>query len=158
MSPTTKSRSKPIVYLDNCVFNRPYDDQRSIEIRLESEAKLFIQQKIKNGDLELVWSYILEFENANNPFRLRREAILYWKIIASRCIVQNERILNQAEKLRQIGLKSADALHIACAIEARSDFFLTTDRGILRKMREHPQISVLNPIEFVMLLGEPDDY
>ncbi len=148
---------KPVVYLDNCVFNRPYDDQRRIDIRLEAEAKLFIQQEIKNEAIELVWSYILEFENANNPFRLRKEAILHWKNIASRHIVQNERVLNQSEELSRIGLKPADALHVACAIDAHADFFLTTDRGILKKMRDHPQIVVLNPIEFVMRLGEPND-
>ena len=31
------------VYLDNCAYNRPYDNQNDINIRLESEAKLFIQ-------------------------------------------------------------------------------------------------------------------
>lgn len=28
------------VYLDNCMFNRPFDDQSHIRIRLEAEAKL----------------------------------------------------------------------------------------------------------------------
>lgn len=28
------------VYLDNCMFNRPFDDQGHIRIRLETEAKL----------------------------------------------------------------------------------------------------------------------
>lgn len=32
------------LYLDNCVFNRPYDDQSSIRVRLEAEAKLNIQE------------------------------------------------------------------------------------------------------------------
>ncbi len=27
------------VYLDNCCFNRPFDDQSQLKIRLESEAK-----------------------------------------------------------------------------------------------------------------------
>jgi hypothetical protein len=31
------------IYLDNCCFNRPYDDQESKVIRLESEAKMMIQ-------------------------------------------------------------------------------------------------------------------
>ncbi|MFN0197095.1 MAG: PIN domain protein, partial [Planctomycetaceae bacterium] len=32
------------IYLDNCCFNRPFDDQRQIRVRLETEAKLCIQQ------------------------------------------------------------------------------------------------------------------
>ena len=42
------------IYLDNCCFNRPYDDQESRVIRLESEAKMMIQEKIKLGKDELV--------------------------------------------------------------------------------------------------------
>ena len=51
------------VYLDNCCYNRPYDDQTQIRIHLETEAKLHIQDVIKNGDLDLVTSYMLEYEN-----------------------------------------------------------------------------------------------
>ena len=36
---------KIILYLDNCCFNRPYDDQEQIAIYLETQAKLFIQSK-----------------------------------------------------------------------------------------------------------------
>lgn len=42
------------VYLDNCTFNRPFDDQTQIRIKLETEAKLYIQEKIRDGTLELV--------------------------------------------------------------------------------------------------------
>ena len=37
------------IYLDNCCFNRPYDEQVYETIRLEAEAKLFVQEKIYNG-------------------------------------------------------------------------------------------------------------
>ena len=30
---------KTRIYLDNCCFNRPYDDLESITIRFEAEAK-----------------------------------------------------------------------------------------------------------------------
>ena len=36
------------VYLDNCCYNRPYDDQTSTTISLETQAKLKIQELIKN--------------------------------------------------------------------------------------------------------------
>ena len=44
------------VYLDNCCFNRPFDDQTPLSIRLETEAKLYVQDQIKNGALSLGWS------------------------------------------------------------------------------------------------------
>lgn len=71
------------IYLDNCTFNRPFDNQLSIRIRIESEAKLFIQQMIIVNKLELIWSYILEFENDQNPYPERQLAIHKWKNYAS---------------------------------------------------------------------------
>ena len=35
------------IYLDNCCFNRPFDDQTQIKIHLETQAKLYIQAKIQ---------------------------------------------------------------------------------------------------------------
>jgi hypothetical protein len=63
------------IYLDICTFNRPFDDQNQLKIKLETEAKLFIQKGIMNGSYELVWSYILEYENNLNRFNDRRNAI-----------------------------------------------------------------------------------
>lgn len=51
------------IYLDNCCFNRPFDDQSQIRIRLESEAKLKIQEEIQAGNFKMVWSYIIDHEN-----------------------------------------------------------------------------------------------
>jgi hypothetical protein len=66
------------IYLDNCTFNRPFDDQNQLKIKLETEAKLFIQKNILNGNHELIWSYILEYENAQNKFDDKRNAIYDW--------------------------------------------------------------------------------
>ncbi len=85
------------IYLDNCVFNRPFDDQTSIRIKLETEAKLYIQNKIFKNVIELVWSYILEYENEQNPFIERREAIKEWKNLAVLDIEENEIILKRAK-------------------------------------------------------------
>ncbi len=35
--------STPRIYLDNCSLNRPFDNQEQMKIRLETEAKLYIQ-------------------------------------------------------------------------------------------------------------------
>ncbi len=87
---------------DNCAFNRPFDDQSQIRIRLESEAKLYIQEKIKQKKIELVWSYILDFENAQNPFEERKRVIEKWKNVAVTDIETSYRIIPEA-----IGWRSA---------------------------------------------------
>ena len=38
-----------LLYMDMCCFNRPFDEQVQQKIYLETEAKLFIQRKIKDG-------------------------------------------------------------------------------------------------------------
>lgn len=42
------------IYLDNCCFNRPYDDQTQIRISLETQAKLYIQDLVKKKKLGVV--------------------------------------------------------------------------------------------------------
>lgn len=137
------------IYLDNCTFNRPFDDQSSIRIRLESEAKLHIQEKIKSGEIELVWSYILDFENEQNPFDERKNAIKRWKGSAITDIIETPVIINKAKSIQELSIKSKDALHIACAIEANADYFLTTDDLILKKLKNFDEITVINPLRFI---------
>ena len=63
------------VYLDNCCYNRPYDDQTQLRISLESQAKLYVQELIKDGKLGLASSYVLIYENSKNRFEAKRTAI-----------------------------------------------------------------------------------
>ena len=77
-----------LLYLDNCCFNRPYDNQSHLLVRLETEAKLHI-----------------------------------------------------------LGLRQKDASHMACAILANVDCFITVDKKILNKPVLGTEI--LNPIDFL---------
>ena len=147
------------VYLDNCSFNRPFDDQTRMKVKLEADAKLFIQNGILNGKVELVWSYILDFENSENPYQQRKATIQTWKEIAVLDCEANEEIMLQAEGLQSIGLKSKDALHIACAMFGQCKYFITTDNKILNKKVEG--IKTINPLDFIRVLegdGDEDGY
>jgi hypothetical protein len=86
------------IYLDNCCFNRPFDDQNQVRIRIETEAKLFIQMRVKANELELAWSYILDFENSVNPFYIRKLTIESWKKRAYVYVTENSTILEQAKQ------------------------------------------------------------
>ena len=138
------------VYLDNCCFNRPFDDQSLLSIRLETEAKLDIQEKIKSGNLSLGWSYILDFENNANPFLERRVEIKRWKELADSFVNETSEILSKMNDLTSIGLKPLDALHVACAISLQCEYFLTADKGILKKTTEILQIKIINPINLII--------
>ena len=137
------------VYLDNCSFNRPFDDQRQMRVRLEAEAKLCIQEHIRSGTLELVWSYMLDFENAAHPFEERRTTISGWRQCATMNIEETATILQRANLLAGIGLKAKDALHIACAIAGECTYFVTTDDDILKRRQGIQDITVIDPTALV---------
>ncbi len=137
------------VYLDNCCFNRPFDDQSQPKIRLETEAKLYIQEALLRTKLELAWSYILDFENAANPFGERKNAIEAWRRRAVVDVEETPEVLERAEALVARGLKSKDALHVACAVASRCEYFVTTDASILRKLRDFSDVNVLDPTALV---------
>ena len=141
-----------LIYLDNCCYNRPFDDQLQLKIRLETEAKLQIQKDIVQDKHELIWSYVLDYENSKNPFMEKREAIAPWRDLAVKIIFETDEIINFAEKLKAKGIKTFDALHIACAVSANCDYYLTTDRKLLRsKINE---INIVDPIQFIFEQGK----
>lgn len=138
------------IYLDMCCFNRPYDDQSQLKIALEAQAKLSIQNSIKDGSDILVSSYILDYENSRNPFEMRRQAI-------SRFIQQNtgfyvgperdELISDLASEIMKTGVKEKDAYHVASAIFAKCDYFISTDSRLLKYKSD--KIKIVSPIEYI---------
>ncbi len=142
------------VYLDNCCLNRPFDDQSLLTIRLETEAILDIQEKIKSGHLSLGWSYILDFENNANPFEERRVQIQRWKEVADSFVTETEQILIKMNELTTVGLKPLDALHVACAVSLQCKYFLTVDKGILRKTTRYSEIIITNPVGYIIDLED----
>ena len=146
------------VYLDNCCFNRPYDDQSQIRISLETQAKLYVQDLIKNKELELVASYMLRFENEQNPYEIRRQAITEYIRNNTSVYIDHdkmEEVLKEATSIMETGIKKKDAIHVACAILAGCDCFLTTDIRLLKYKTN--KIIVETPVDFIQRLeGEQD--
>jgi len=141
------------LYLDNCCFNRPFDDQSTLTIRLETEAKLHIQAAIHAGQYTLGWSYILDYENAANPLEGRRSEIQKWETVADSFVLETPAILATMTDIVATGFKSLDALHIACAQALECEYFLTVDKGILKKAESIAGIRIMNPIDFVIEQG-----
>ncbi len=143
------------VYLDNCVLNRPFDDQSQDRVRLETEAIRLIFDKIIDDEVELIWSYINEAENLANQNDETRVVIFEWKEIAVVEVLESEELVQNGESLMELGLGVRDALHVAAAVAGSADLFLTTDDKLVRKVRTFGGVTILNPI---MALGELDEY
>jgi len=135
------------LYLDNCCLNRPFDDQQQLKIKLETDAKLFIQQEILIGNFDLAWSYVLDYEIGISPFEERKEKFKHWKDVAKYFCTEEEGILLEAEKLAEKKFKIIDALHISAAKYLHCDYIITTDRKMLNK--EVTDILIVNPIDFL---------
>ena len=142
------------VYLDNCCYNRPYDDQSQILVFLETQAKLEIQRRIKQGEIELVASYMLDFEQDQNPYAKQKYAIEnFIKDYASYYVDYDKSniILERAISIMDTGIKYKDAIHVACAIEAKCDYLISTDKRLLKF--ESDKIKLINPIDFAGMKG-----
>lgn len=50
-------------------------------------------------------------------------------------IGETESVLTRAHQVQALGVKSKDALHIACAIESTADYFIATEPPTLRYSR-----------------------
>lgn len=141
------------IYLDNCCFNRPYDDQTQIRISLETQAKLYVQDLVKSKELALVTSYVWWYENSQNPYVTKRMAIgeFIQRNSAEYIDIDKRNIIkSKAEEIMQTGVKMKDAYHIACAVHSSCDYFLTTDDRLLKYHTS--EIQILNPTEFIRRL------
>ena len=138
------------IYLDNCSYNRPYDNQSQMRIYLETQAKLYIQELIKQKKLKLVTSYVLDYENSRNRSSQKRMATEKFMEDYATFYVSNRnenRIKEYATTIMETGVKEKDAYHVACAILAECEYFITTDDRLLKYQSEN--IKLVTPGEFI---------
>ena len=146
---------KPKIYLDNCVYNRPFDDQRQMRVFLEAQAKMYIQRLITENHLTLAYSYMSLYENKDNPLEERQTSIDNFFKNASLFIDYDkaEQVETRALAVMGFNIHQKDAIHIACAIEAGCDYFITTDDIILQRYHD-TGIAVCNPVDFIKILED----
>jgi predicted nucleic acid-binding protein len=121
---------------------------------LETQAKLRIQQLVVEGHLDLVWSFILQYENDDNPCKDQKERISIWKDIAKECVILSDEINAAANNLRKLNLRTKDALHVACAIHAQAVYFISTDKRLLNKPID--KIKLVSPVKFLEVYYDKD--
>jgi predicted nucleic acid-binding protein len=137
------------IYLDNCCYNRPFDSQTGQIVILETLAKLYIQELVLSNKIDLVWSYILEYENSQNIMESKRDAIAKWQSLCVEYVRKSDSLVEMAKDIAKTGIKPFDALHIACAITANCDYVVTVDRRMAKF--QDSRIIVCNPIDFLRI-------
>lgn len=140
------------LYLDLCCFNRPFDDQGQTRVRLETDAKLELQAHVGSRQVELIWSYVLDYENAQNPFAERRESIARWRGMASHRVQETEATRLLARQLVDAGIKPYDALHAACAMAGQATLFVSTDDALLKRLKASSSLKGALPGEALAIV------
>lgn len=91
----------------------------------------------------------MDYENNKNPFEERKKQISKWRKHAAEDIEGSEQLIKIATRISSDGIKNIDSLHIACAVKANSDYFLTTDDGILKRATLIQGVNITDPIGFI---------
>ena len=139
-----------IIYLDNCCYNRPFDDQTQERIHLESEAILTILKMGQMKRVIIVGSEILELEINRMPDENKKRKVLDLYKVADMSILYTDKIKKRSEEIISVSkIRTFDSLHIAAAEEANADALLTTDDKF-EKMSEKLDLKtrVVNPLRF----------
>lgn len=146
------------IYLDNCCYSRPYDGQQQLKIQLETEAKLFIQSLVKLKAVKLVTSFVLMEEVTASSDAEKVQAVMSFINENSSAFVGSDLIgalTPMVANIMETGVKAKDATHLACAIIAKCDYFISTDKRLLNHTTD--KIKLLNPIDFMKLWEETGD-
>ncbi len=85
----------------------------------------------------MIKSDVIFYEISKIPDLERREKIFSLISKAKIYIELDQTILHRGKEIQKLGIKSYDALHVACAEKAKSDIFLTTDDKLLKKLKRN---------------------
>ncbi|MCM1212576.1 MAG: PIN domain-containing protein [Blautia sp.] len=138
------------IYLDNCCYNRPFDNQLQERIHLESETILTILKMGQMNKIVIVGSEILEFEiNQMQDENKKRKVLGLYQVVNKR-ILYTEDIKNRSADIMRISrIRTFDSLHIAAAEAANAEILLTTDDKFEKTAANlNLTTRVMNPLKF----------
>ena len=140
------------VYLDVCCLNRPFDDQQQDRVHLEAEAVLLILKRCEAGEWQWISSAVVSYEVDNIPNQERRNRLK--EILRGAREIQplTNTAVERGEELKGLGLKTYDALHVACAEYAAVEVLLTTDDRLVRAAARNAaklKVPVKNPLTWL---------
>ena len=138
------------IYLDNCCYNRPYDDKTEKRVHDEARAIFKIINRTKESSTDIIFgSDILEAEIENIKNIEKRESVM---IMYEQTITQNIELTEEIEILAnsimsKSNIHQMDALHLASAIAGNVDVFVTVDDKLIKSSQKlNLNMKVINPL------------
>ena len=140
-----------LLYLDYNCFQRGFDDPTQTRIQMEALACNEIFMRALQSKVTLVWSFMHEDENSLSPFPRYRSEVLNLAALCEVSIAPSDSIRNQAMKFESSNqIDAKDAIHLACALSAKVQVFLTCDDRLIRRARKIKlPFAVMNPVAYV---------
>ena len=136
------------LYVDMCVWKRPFDDQSDDRIWIESQAAIRIFDLAHSGDIQVFVSMALTLENDRNPKAWRRHRVATLMASFGRPMPLTDAILLRAYDIRGLGFMDMDALHLAFAEDLKANYFVTTDDMILKRQGT-VKTKIINPVDLL---------
>lgn len=140
------------VYLDHCVYNRPFDNQTNDRIFIEARAFYIIIKWIEEGKMISINSDALEYENGLTSNPDRRKRVNLYLSLAKEYVSLSNFLIKKANEIINLGFRDMDALHIAMAEEGNANYFVTCDDEIVtvaKKNQKRLKVKVCGLLEFL---------
>jgi hypothetical protein len=144
-----------VVYLDVCCLKRPFDDQRSTRVQLETAAVAALIDRAERESIRLVRSPAHALENDRNPREDRRLAASIWLEAARVEVPFSEKVEARAGEILGLGFDVLDPLHTAFAEASGARWFVTTDDRLValgQRHRDELRVEITNPIRVLEML------
>jgi len=141
------------LYLDLCIYNRPFDYQGQERVALETSAFIYLLEKVEKGFYVLIASEALIYENNKNPDEQRKLRVASYLSLAREFVGANGSDVERVNFLKELGFSDIDALHIALAEKCEADYFVTCDDDIVKLYERHKDIIKVNIIRLIELIS-----
>ncbi|MBC2699931.1 MAG: hypothetical protein HF976_00690 [ANME-2 cluster archaeon] len=137
------------IYFDVCALCRPFDEQKYMRIRLETEAVNLILSKVRDDNYKLIVSpvHIKEIEAISDTIE-RVELQMVLNEWGEQIHVNVAETRSRAEDLVNSGFGIADAAHVAFAEQAEVPFISCDDKLIRKCINQKINVWCGNPVAF----------
>ena len=135
------------IYLDNCCYNRPYDNQSQQRINDETES---IFRAINRKENIIIGSDTLILEMAQiKDVDLQLDIVAMYSQTIKEEVSTSEEVEKIADSIMsESSIHKMDALHLASAIVGKAEIFLTVDDKLIKSCSKlNLNMRVINPVE-----------
>jgi predicted nucleic acid-binding protein len=145
-----------LIYFDNGALLRPFDDRSQLRIDIEADAILGLLDRMEAGQIAMLSSDVLKYEHERMPDSERKEFADDILMRCNHCEQITSAIISKAMDYERIGIKPWDALHLATAVERKTDYFCTCDDVLLKKAKaaQTDLTIVISPLELISATSE----